>query len=132
MPINYEYSVTKTYTNLLEINEPGNCAIVGHGTYGRGMNSGLGDYYLIISTLMGTTRTLQFGPIDIATEKPADGFSMLTKTFSYKETTLDKEINQFLNNFRFGIDSAEEIDKETAYITIPTIATWEAFMNYEE
>lgn len=132
MPINYEYSVTKTYTNELEVSEPGSCAIVGHGTYNCGIVKNFGDYYLIINTVMGVTKTLQFGPIDIATEKPADGFSLITKTFKYKESTINKEVNQFLNNFRFGIDSAEEIEKEVAYLAIPTTPIWESFMNGEE
>ena len=51
----FEYSATRTFTETLEISDPGNCAIHGEGSFRDGKITFPGDYYLIIKTVMGKT-----------------------------------------------------------------------------
>jgi hypothetical protein len=51
----FDYSATRTFTQTLQIDDPGNCAIRGEGTYRDGKVTFDCDYYMIIKTVMGKT-----------------------------------------------------------------------------
>jgi hypothetical protein len=56
----YDYSGTKTFTASLEVDDPGNCAILANGYYPVGKGLKLpGDYYMIIRTVDGITTVLK-------------------------------------------------------------------------
>jgi hypothetical protein len=50
-----DYSATKTFTQTIVIDDIGNCAIRGEGSFKDGRITFDGDYYLVVSTIMGKT-----------------------------------------------------------------------------
>lgn len=114
----YDYSGTKTFTASLIVEDRGNCAIVANGTYFIGHISFPGDYYMIIKTVAGQTTVLKWGPITDFTELP-NGFGLDIKVFKFKESTIDREINLFLNDGKKGIYEAKTITMDEAFENLP-------------
>ena len=54
-----DYSATKTFTQSLQIDDIGNCAIRGEGSYRDGRCVFSGDYYLLVKTIMGKTTVIK-------------------------------------------------------------------------
>jgi hypothetical protein len=50
-----DYNATRTFTDTIQIDDPGNCAIHGEGSFRDGKITFDGDYYMLISTVMGKT-----------------------------------------------------------------------------
>ena len=58
-----DYSATKTFTQTLQIDDIGNCAIHGEGSFRDGRATFEGDYYMIVKTVMGKTTMMKWGPL---------------------------------------------------------------------
>lgn len=115
----YDYSGTKTFAATLQIDDPGNCAIIAHGYYSIGKGAKFpSDYYLLIKTTMGKTTAIKWGPIDDLEALPS-GFSLDVKTFGYKEASVNKEIQLFLNDATSFIYDAVPITHEEALDALP-------------
>ena len=115
----YDYNATKTFATTLVIDDPGNCAIIAHGYYSIGKGAKFpGDYYMIVRTIDGMTTILKWGAVTDFTEL-ANGFSLEVKQFKYKNTSVDREIQMFLNDGMKFIYEAEEIDPDKALESTP-------------
>lgn len=115
----FEYSGTKTFNKLLEIDDYGNCAILAHGYYSVGKGARFpGDYYMIVRTIDGITTILKWGAVTDFTEL-ANGFSLEVKQFKYKDTSVRREIDMFLNDSMKFIEVSEEITIEKALESTP-------------
>ena len=115
----YDYSGTKTFTASLEVDDPGNCAILANGYYPVGKGLKLpGDYYMIIRTVDGITTVLKWGAV---TDLPDlhSGYSLDVKSFKYKETSIHREIQLFLNDGQKFIYDAKVITKDEALANTP-------------
>ena len=51
----FDYSATRTFNQTLQIDDIGNCAIHGEGSFRDGRVTFAGDYYMIVKTIMGKT-----------------------------------------------------------------------------
>jgi hypothetical protein len=115
----FEYSATRTFTEVLELNDPGNCAIHGEGSFRDGKITFEGDYYMIIKTIMGKTTFIKWGPLIPDLETLPNTFKLEIKTSPYKEATVAREIQSFINDGFKDIQKAEEILVEEALEFLP-------------
>lgn len=115
----YDYSGTKTFTASLEVDDPGNCAILANGYYPVGKGIKLpGDYYMIVRTIDGITTILKWGAVTDLPDLPS-GYSLDVKAFKYKESSIHREIQLFLNDGQKFIYDAKVVTKENALEQTP-------------
>ena len=115
----YDYSGTKTFTASLVVDDPGTCAICANGYYPVGKGVKLpGDYYMIVRTIDGITTILKWGAVTELTEL-VSGYSLDVKQFKYKEASIHREIQLFLNDGQKFIYEANVIDIDTALEKTP-------------
>jgi len=114
-----DYSVVKAFNQTLEIDDPGNCAIIAHGTYRDGKIKFPGDYYMIIKTVMGTVKIIKWGPSQPDLLELPGGFSLEIKCFKYKEASINREITLFLNDGMKEIYEAAVITQDEAISMLP-------------
>ena len=112
----FEYSVTKTFTEAIDVIDAGNCALRCVGGC-----SGELDYYIIVKTVMGKTHIIKYGPICPDLPLLMEDFNVSYSKSDYKEKTIFKEIDKFINDFRKGITSVEEITEYEAWQNFPKI-----------
>lgn len=119
-----EYNATRTFTDTLELDDPGNCAIRGEGFFRDGKIILDGEYYLVISTVMGKTTFIKWGPLIPDIDILPNTFKLEIKTSPYKEYTIEKEIKAFINDGFKGIQSAEELAVDDALTFLPKEANY--------
>ena len=115
----FDYSATKTFNQTLQIDDPGNCAIHGEGSFRDGKVTLPGDYYMIVKTVMGKTTFIKWGPIMPDIDLLPNTFKLEVKTSTYKEATIAKEIQSFINDGFKNIQNATEILPEEAFEFLP-------------
>jgi len=117
----FDYNGVKTFTDSLQIDDIGNCAIKCEGTYREGRIPFYGEYYLITKTVMGKTAIAKFGPVDPDSPGMVNGFELTFKKINYKEATICKEIQLFINDGLKGISKAEQITDIEAFELVPSL-----------
>lgn len=110
----FEFSAQKTFTDAIDIVDIGNTVL-------RCENNKQLMYYLITKTVFGKTSILKYGPICPDLETLIDDFSVSFKRVDYKETTICREIDKFINDFKKEISSIEEITEYEAWQEFPNI-----------
>lgn len=115
----FDYNATRTFSQTLQIDDPGNCAIHGEGTFRDGKITFEGDYYLVVKTVMGKTTFIKWGPLMPDFDALPNTFKLEVKTTPYKEATIAKEIQGFINDGLKGIQAATEILIEEAIELLP-------------
>ena len=115
----YDYSGVKSFSATLEVDDPGNCAILANGYYPVGKGLKLpGDYYMIVRTVDGITTVLKWGAVTDLPDLPS-GYSLDVKAFKYKESSIHREIQLFLNDGQKFIYEAKVISREDALAQTP-------------
>lgn len=117
----FDYQATKTFANTLQIDDIGNCAIRCEGSYRDGKITLPGDYYLVTKTIMGKTYIAKFGPMVPDIPYMPNTFSASFKVISYKEASICKEIQLFLNDGAHAITQAEEVLEMEVYEAFPSL-----------
>jgi hypothetical protein len=110
----FEYSVQKTFNESIDVVDIGNTAL-------RCTSATLDDYYIILKTIMGKTSILKFGPVCPDIEVLFNDFAVTYKKLDYKETSICKEIDKFINDFRKEINTITEITEYEAWQAFPAI-----------
>lgn len=108
----FEFSVQKTFTQSIDVVDIGNTAL-------RCTNTNFDSYYLIIKTVMGKTHIFKFGPVCQDIDALLDGFCVEYKKIDYKELSISREIDKFINDYKKAIDSVEEITEYEAWQDFP-------------
>lgn len=122
----FEYKATKTFEDILQIDDIGNCAIRCEGTYKDGRITNFGEYYLITKTVMGVTSILKFGPIIPDIPYMPTSFESSFEQLAFKEPQIEKKISMFINDGFYNISVAESILPEVALERYPSaIITFE-------
>ena len=106
MAFQFEYSFAVTATGILELDNPGQCAIRASNDFGE-------NYYLVIRTSLGKCYVFMYGPIvpDLAILPPRVACSV--ERFDYNEKKIQKIIKAWLTDSKKFITKAEEVeDKE--------------------
>jgi hypothetical protein len=110
----FEYSVQKTFNEMIDVVDIGNTAL--RCTSAKG-----GLHYIILKTIMGKTSIIKFGPVEPDLEILLDDFSVEYSKIDYKESKIFKEVNNFINDFKKSISSVEEITEYEAWQDFPEI-----------
>ena len=110
----FEYSVTKTFNESIDVVDIGNTALRCHG-------SKLDFYYIILKTIMGKTSILKFGPVMPDVDVLFNDFTVSYKKIDYKEMAIYKEVDKFINDFKKEIISVEEITEYEAWLDFPAV-----------
>ena len=121
-----EYNATKTFTEALEIDDIGNCAIICHGFYRDGKIKLPGDYAIIIKTIMGIATILKWGPIVDWALGLQNGYNVSVKTINFKEPSLVREIQMFINDPMKDIREAEVVDGDSLLDFLPKLENYVA------
>ena len=110
----FEFSIQKTFNQSIDVVDVGNTAL-------RCVNKQMDNYYLITKTVYGKTSILNFGPVCPDIDTLLNDFSVSYKKVDYKENTLFKEINKFLNDFKKEIDTVEEVTEFEVWEDFPAV-----------
>lgn len=109
-----DYDLEKQYRQSIDIVDIGNVCL-------RCTNDSLEDYYIIIKTVMGTTGILKIGPLMPDTIILLDGYTIEFKKIDFKEKTICKEINLFINDTKKGIKEIIEVHPEDVFPLLPDL-----------
>jgi hypothetical protein len=110
----FEFSVQKTFNESIDVVDMGNTAL-------RCTNRQLDNYYIIVKTIMGKTHFIKFGPVCSEIDALLEDFSVEYKKIDYKESQVYKEIDKFINDFKKGIETVEEVTEYEAWQDFPAI-----------
>lgn len=110
-----DYNAENIFTKQIDLVDPGNCTL-------RCTGSNINEYYILIRTYFGRTYVLKYGPLlpDLGTLN--DSFELSYKTFDYKESKIQKEIEKLLQDERKEIVDVEELTAEEVLKEFPDIA----------
>ena len=125
----FDYSENRTFNQTLQIDDIGNCAIHGEGSFRDGKITLPGDYYMIVKTVMGKTTFIKWGPLMPDLELLPNTFKLEVKTAAYKEATIAKEIQSFINDGFKNIQEANEILPEEAIEFLPQEINYNATLD---
>lgn len=84
----FEYSEVKTYTQTIDIEDIGNCCLLTRDQIGR-------ETYLVIQSILGFTKTIQYGPIIPDLGKLPQRLSYYYDSFDYSDQKIVKMITKF-------------------------------------
>lgn len=110
----FKYLYEMQATGQLDIEDIGNCAIVGMNT------KDYTKYILIIKTIDGETKVVTSGPHWVELEMPCMDYSYTYQSFQFSSYKIEKMIDKFLNG-KFGIDQATCAEFDEALKHIPDI-----------
>jgi hypothetical protein len=110
----FEFSVQKTFNESIDVVDMGNTAL-------KCTNRHMDNYYIIIKTVMGKTSIVKFGPVCPDIDVLLNDFFVNYKKIDYKEGTIYKEIDKFINDFKKEIDTVEEITEYEAWQDFPNV-----------
>lgn len=110
----FEFSVQKTFTESIDIVDIGNTAL-------RCINKGMDEYYIICKTVFGKTAMIKFGPVCPEIDGLLNDFTVNYKKIDYKETSISKEIDKFINDYKKEITAVEEITDYEAWRGFPAV-----------
>ena len=72
------------------------------------------EWFLIIETINGWTKVTSFGPLKVDSIKLSTSFSYNFYEKDFSEKSINKTIDNFINNPKHMITQVEEIDKNLA------------------
>lgn len=114
-----DYNATRTFSDSLVLDDPGNCAIYCFGSFVDNKVPFPGDYYMIVQTIMGKTTFIKWGPFIPDLPELPNTFKLEVKTINYKETAIKREIANFINEPSKNVEQASVISKEEALSKLP-------------
>ena len=115
----FEFDQQPVFMQNIDIEDIGNVAL-------RCSNEKLRDYYIVVKTYLGKTAIISFGPLLGDLEALVDNMTLSFKKFDYKESTIEREIEKFINDGRSFINKVEIISELEALAHLPSA---ESFIN---
>lgn len=115
----FEFDQQPVFMQNIDIEDIGNVAL-------RCTNEKLRDYYIVVKTYLGKTAIISFGPLVGDIEALVDNMTLSFKKFDYKEYTIEREIEKFINDGRSAINKVEIINELEALAHLPSA---ESFLN---
>ena len=109
------YNVQKTYTDTLQVDDPGNfclrCLLI------------TGDsYFIAVQTRLGKTSILKFGSIIEDLEELGDQFFLSYNIMDFDEKKISKSVDQLINDPRKKILQLMTVELEDVLNNIPNQA----------
>jgi hypothetical protein len=108
----FEFDQQPVFMQNIEIEDIGNVAL-------RCTNAKLRDYYIVVKTYLGKTALISFGPLVSDVDALVDNMSLTFKKFDFKESTIEREIEKFINDGRSAINHVEIIQEMCALAYLP-------------
>ena len=101
----FEYFYTKTAMGVIEVEDDGNCVIEASNDEGL-------FYYLYISTSMGYTKIVEYGPAAPDFNELPQEVSCTFNRIQYDTKKIAQKVSMFLNNPKRQITQAKEATVE--------------------
>lgn len=108
----YEYMHITTAMDSICVEDIGECAL-------QEFNDEGDQWFLVITTFLGRSKIIEFGPIRDG--EIQDNFYLSRKNIEYRETSLDKIIQKFIENPHRMITQVEIVDEELVINALDTI-----------
>lgn len=115
----FEFDQQPVFMQNIDIEDIGNVAL-------RCSNEKMRDYYIVVKTYLGKTAIISFGPLVSDIDALVDNMTLSFKKFDYKESTIEREIEKFINDGRSFINKVEIIHELEALAQLPNA---ESFIN---
>lgn len=112
-----EYNLQPTYQDTLEINDESHCVI-------ECINDNMQYFYIYIITSMGLSTIFSMGPITPDADILTQGFSIIMSRLEYDKRKIYGYLSKFINNTKYAIMQAREVELEEMISKIPDIATY--------
>lgn len=93
----FEFDQQPVFMQNIDIEDIGNVAL-------RCSNEKMRDYYIVVKTYLGKTAIISFGPLVSDIDALVDNMTLSFKKFDYKESTIEREIEKFINDGRSFIN----------------------------
>lgn len=112
----FEFDKQAVFTQSIDVVDAGNFALRCTSA------ANFSEYYIIVKTTFGKTGIVKFGPVlpELKLLQPDYNFNF--KCIDYKETKINKEISQFINDTYKEINKIEEITEYEAFDSLPEIS----------
>ena len=115
----FEFDQQPVFMQNIQIEDLGNFAL-------RCTNDKGKEWYIIVKTYLGKVAMLKFGPVYPDISALLENMELYFKKFDYKESTIERETDKFLNDGRNAINKVEIIAEYEALAMMPTA---ESFIN---
>lgn len=114
MGITFEYNPQMVFMNQIEVEDLGNFCIRCTNDFGI-------EHYFLVRTSLGKSYFLKFGGTYPDLDLVTDTFTVEYKKVDYKESTIVKEADRFINDGKKLITNIEVITLEEAINCFPNI-----------
>lgn len=108
----YEYSMQKVFNQTVQVEDRGNCCLECESADG-------GFYYLRTQSVAGFTYVLKFGPVEPDLDFLDGDFSLEYRKIKYNEKGIDREIVNFINDYKKAIVNVAEVEHDEALEHVP-------------
>ena len=103
----YEYLYETKATGFLEIENIGECCLIANNDF-------LQEQVLIVSTTMGKTKIIQYGPIFVDNVQPPTDIQYSFYEFDFSDYKIDKRIDKFINDPKFRTTQVRVVELDEA------------------
>lgn len=114
----FDFDLQKVFTQSVQVDDIGNCAL-----RCQNLNNNT-EYYIITKTIMGKTSLFKYGPRIPDLDELCNGFELVYKKIDYKEQSIAKEINKYINDTFKAINSIDVIEETEALEAFPSISNY--------
>lgn len=115
----FEFDQQPVFMQNIQIDDLGNFALRCSNAKGK-------EWYIIVKTYLGKVAMLKFGPVFPDIHALLENMELSFKKFDYKELTIERETDKFLNDGRNAICKVEIVQEGEALAMMPTA---ESFIN---
>lgn len=112
----FEFDQQPVFMQNIQIDDIGNVALRCENSTGK-------EFYIVVKTYLGKTILLKFGPRFADLNLLTEGMELSFKKFDFKENIIEREINKYLNDGRYGINKCEIVQEMVALAALPTPET---------
>ncbi len=103
----YEYLYETKATGFLEVENIGECCLVANNDF-------LQEQILIITTTMGKTKIIQYGPVYVDNVQSPTDVQYSYCEIDFSDYKIDKRIEKFINDAKFRTTQVTQIELEDA------------------
>lgn len=108
----FEYMIVRTVGAQLDVDDIGECCILGRDDLGQ-------EYYLIITTYMGSTDIIEYGPALPDFEVLPKSVKYTFDRIDYSEFKIEKRIDKFLTSHPITYAEVTTLDNIGEFIKAP-------------
>ena len=103
----YEYLYEVKATGFLEVENIGECCLIANNDF-------LQEQILIITTELGKTKIIQYGPVFVDNVQPPNDVTYSYSEIDFSDYKIDKRIEKFINDAKFRTTQVRVVELEEA------------------